>query len=269
MRILSFIILFTSIIYPQIKFDDFFLDKALRIDYYHTGNSKQELYSIDELKEEPFWGGSKVNLIDKFNYGKYKVMVYDESSNRLIYSRTYATLFSEWLTTDEAKITTKTFSETVIIPYPKNSVKVEFYSRDKRNELHKKFEYVINPDDYFISEERSNRYKNFEVLHSGSPAVKVDIVIIPDGYTEDETEKFKDDCDKFAGYLFGSSPFRENKEKFNIWGVIAPSENSGTDIPADNIWKSTAVGTSFYTFDTDRYLMTIDNKKLSDRKSVV
>ena len=47
-------------------------------------------------------------------------------------------------------------------------------------------------------------------------------------------------------------------------GVIAPSENSGTDIPADNIWKSTAVGTSFYTFDTDRYLMTIDNKKLRD-----
>jgi len=267
MKILFTFLLLSTIIYPQISFDDFFYNKSLRIDYFHSGNKDGDSYSIDELKEEPFWGGSKVNLIDKFNYGKFKIMVYDLELDSLIYSRSYSTLFSEWLTTDEAKTTTKSFSETVILPYPKKTVRVEFYSRDRRNILHKKFEYRVNPDSYFISKERSSKYKNFKVLNSGDPSVKVDIVIIPDGYTEDEMGKFKDDCNRFAGFLFDSSPFRENKNKFNIWGVIAPSEDSGTDIPGDNVWKNTVVGTSFYTFDIQRYLMTKDNKDLRDLAS--
>ncbi len=263
-KLILFIIFLTTLLFPQINFDDYFYNKSLRIDYYHTGGTVEESYSIDRLKEEPYWGGSHKNLIDIFDYGKYKVMVFDEETNTLIYSRTYATLFSEWLTTDEAKVTSKTFSETVVIPYPKKPVRVEFYSRDKMNKLIKKFEYLIDPNDYFISEERSNRYGNFQVVNNGDPAVKVDIVIIPEGYTEEEMDKFKEDCKRFAGYLFDSSPFRENKDKFNIWGVLAPSEEEGTDIPGEDIWKNTVVGTSFYTFDIQRYLMTEDNKSLRD-----
>jgi len=55
---------------------------------------------------------------------------------------------------------------------------------------------------------------------------------------------------------------KENKDKFNIWGIEAPSKESGTDIPAENIWKNTISNTQFYMFDLDRYLMTSDNKSL-------
>ena len=201
------ILLISSIVYPQVNFDEYFNDKTLRMDYFHTGNSTEDTYSIDELIEEPFWGGSKKNLIDIFNYGKYKFEVHDEMSGELIYSRTYATLFNEWQTTEEAKQTTKSFSETVVFPYPKKPVRIEFYSRNKENELIKKFEYKIDPANYFIKTERSKKYKSFEVVNSGESSAKVDIVIIPDGYTTDEWDKFKVDCNRFAGYLFGSSPF--------------------------------------------------------------
>ena len=90
----------------------------------------------------------------------------------------------------------------------------------------------------------------------------MDIVIIPDGYTKDEMDKFKKDCEKFAGYLFNASPYKENKNKFNIWGIEAPSKESGTDIPAENIWKNTIANSQFYMFDLERYLMTSDNKTL-------
>ena len=256
------ILLFSNLIFPQVSFDQYFENKTLRLDYYHTGNSTEDSYSIDELIEEPFWGGSKTNLIDKFNYGKYKVVVKDHDSGKEIYSRTYATLFSEWQTTDEAKQTIKSFSETIVFPYPKENVIVEFYSRDKKNILQKKFEYIVNPNSYFVKTERILEYKNFEVLKSNSSDKAVDIVIIPDGYTIDEMYKFKEDCKKFAGYLFNASPYKENEDKFNIWGIEAPSKESGTDIPADNIWKNTITNTRFYTFDLDRYLMTADNKTL-------
>lgn len=262
MKLIFLLLLFISITYSQINFDDYFEEKTLRLDYFHTGDSLNDQYSLDELFEEPFWGGSKVNLIDKFNYGRYKFEVYDKEANVLIYSRGYSTIFNEWQTTEEAKHTTKTFNETVVFPFPKKPILVKFYASDRKNEWIKKFEYEVNPENYFIKTERVAEYKNFEVLNSGDPSEKVDIVIIPEGYTEDEIDSFKEDCERFAGYLFNSSPFKENKDKFNIWGIEAPSIESGTDIPKDNIWKKTLINSNFYTFDTERYLMTKDNKTL-------
>ncbi|MEO8398253.1 MAG: peptidase M64 N-terminal domain-containing protein, partial [Ignavibacteriaceae bacterium] len=95
MKIIFLLFVINAFASAQIDFDDFFLNKTLRIDYYHTGNKENDSYSMDELIEEPYWGGSKKNLIDKFNYGNYKFEAYDQTSNKLIYSRTYSTLFRE------------------------------------------------------------------------------------------------------------------------------------------------------------------------------
>ncbi len=262
MKLIFFLLVFISISFSQISFDDYFEDKTLRLDYFHSGDKENNYYSIDELIEEPYWGGSKVNLIDKFNYGRYKFEVYDAASNILIYSRGYSTIFNEWQTTEEAKHTTKTFSETVLFPFPKKPVIVKFFASNRKNEWIKKFEYEVNPENYFIKAERVDEYKNFEVLKSGDPSVKVDIVIIPEGYTLEEMEDFKKDCNRFTEYIFNASPFRENKDKFNIWGIEAPSMESGTDIPKENVWKKTLVNSSFYTFDLERYVMSYDNKSI-------
>ena len=263
------IFLINSFLFSQTEFEKYFLDKSLRIDYFHTGNFENEYYSIDELIEEPFWGGSKINLQDKFDYGKYKAVVYDSLTNKVIYSRTYSTLFSEWQTTEEAKSTYRSFNETVIIPFPQNSIRVEFFSRNRRNELIKKFEYAIDPQNYFIKKERVIKLKSFQVFNSGESSEKVDVVIIPDGYTEKQMDIFEQDCKRFADHLFSTSPFKENNNKFNIWGVNLSSEESGTDYPKKGIWTRTALNTNFSTFDTDRYLMTADNKSVRDAASHV
>ena len=263
-HILLFVILLSGTSFSQINFDDYFLNKSLRIDYYHFGDAENDSYAIDELIEEPYWGGSKKNLLDIFNYGKYLIKVFDAGSDSLIFSKTFSTLFSEWQTVDEAKKIAKGFNETIVIPYPKKKIRLEFYSRDKKNNPVKKLEYNIDPSDYFIKKDNRNKFPAFDILKNGEPSVKVDIVIIPEGYTKDEMELFKKDCDKFAGYLFNSSPYKEAKDKFNIRGVKAPSEESGTDIPADTIWKKTLLNSNFYTFDLERYLMTEDYKTVCD-----
>ena len=260
----SFLLFIFSFSYAQVNFDDYFLDKALRIDYFHFGDSLNDFYAIDELIEEPYWGGSKTNLLDIFNYGDYIIKVFDKDSDSLIFSKTFTTLFSEWQTVEEAKKISKGFNEVVIIPYPKKTIKVEFYSRDRKNNPVKKLEYEVNPADYFIKKDNRHKYPVFDVLKNGDHSVKVDIVIIPEGFKKDEMEQFKKDCKKFAGYLFNSSPYKENKDKFNIYGVEAPSEDSGTDIPATGIWKKTLLNSNFYTFDLDRYLMTEDYKTVCD-----
>jgi hypothetical protein len=102
------------------------------------------------------------------------------------------------------------------------------------------------------------------VLINGTADKKVDIVILPEGYCEPELGQFISDCKKFAETLFTAEPYSKYNDRFNIRGVLAPSTDSGTDIPADTTWKRTLMNTSFYTFDSERYCMTYDNKSVRD-----
>ncbi len=248
----------------QIKFDDYFVDQTLRFDFFHTGNKTTETISFDKLVKEGQWSGPKKNLIDPFGYGNYFFKVFDVTSNNLIYSRGFSTLYQEWQTTEESKNTVRTFSGSIIMPFPKEKIRVEIYRRDRKNNFVKKFDYTVDPKNYFIVDERIRPYDNFKVHYSGDPSSKLDIVFIPEGYTKSEMEKFHKDCERFAGYLFDYSPYKENKDKINIWGIEAPSNESGTDIPAKNIWKQTLINSSFYTFDSERYLMTTDYQTVRD-----
>ena len=240
----------------QVNFDEYFSGRTLRMDFYHTGNKDSETISFEKLVEEGPWSGSKKNLIDDLNFGNYFVKVYDDSTDKMIYSRGFSTLYQEWQTTEEAKTVIRTFEGSVIMPFPKAKIKVEIDRRDRRNNFVKKFEMVVNPDNYFIVQEKIKPFNDFKIHYSGDPSVKLDIVFIPEGYTKDEMEKFHNDCERFAGYLFEYAPFKEDSDKINIWGVEAPSNESGTDIPGKGIWKQTLLNTKFYTFDSERYMMT-------------
>jgi hypothetical protein len=268
MKIFIFpILLFVASLQAFGSFDDWFINKTLRVDYHHTGNSQSELYSIDQVKSEPYWAGSHINLVDTLNYGEYYFKVFDLNSNKLIYSRGYCALFDEWQFTEEAKLTSRTFAETVVMPYPKKDVRIELYSRNFMGVYQKMFEYNVEVKNYFISNEKQMTFPGYDVLISGDPANKVDIVILPEGYTASEMDRFKADCDKFAAGLFTFEPYAKNRDKFNIRAVLAPSVDSGTDIPGDKVWKNTIMNSSFYTFDSERYLMTYDNRSVRNLAS--
>ncbi len=263
-KYLLFFVLFMAGMALHAQFNKYFYNKTLRLDYYHCGNDTSESYAFDELIEEPFWGGSHVNLVDTMEYGNYYVKVFNLKNDSLLYSRGYSTLFREWQTTAEAKKTHRCFSETVTFPYPKENVRVELYSRDWNGVFHKKFSYEVDTDNYFIHRDRRLVYPDFDVKVTGDPARKVDVVILPEGYTEEQMGKFINDCRKFVKAFFTFAPYTQNKDKFNFRAVLAPSPDSGTDIPANHIWKRTILNTGYYTFNSERYLMTMDDKSVRD-----
>ncbi|HOJ38338.1 MAG TPA: M64 family metallopeptidase [Ignavibacteriales bacterium] len=250
------------LIFAQIDFDKYFFNKTMRFDYFHSGTDKTEEYYYDEIIEEPYWGGSQTNLIDKFNYGNYYVKIYDSLTNQLIYSRGYSTLFGEWQTTDEAKILKRVFNETVTFPFPKNTVKLELLSRNSKGIFETKYQQYINPNNPFITKEKKLPFDTLQVYISGNYNSKLDIVLIPEGYTKEELSQFKQDCQKFTKYLLNCSPYKENANKINVWAVLAESKESGTDMPPLGIWKNTILNSRFWTFNLERYLMIEDNKTL-------
>ncbi len=248
----------------QVNYTDYFTQGTLRFDYNRCGTFDTEEVFFEQMIEEGKWSGPKNSLIDPFQWGEYKVEVRDAKTNKLLYSRGYAGLFSEWQTTAEAKEIKRCYYETVLIPFPKNKVLIELYSRDRTTKMNKVFEYPIDPDDYFIKEGQGPDYKSYMVHDSGDPAKKVDVVFLPDGFTKDEMGKFRQAATAFSDALFETDPFDAHEDDFNIWVVEAPSKESGTDIPGKNIWAETILNTSFYTFDSERYLMTSDIKSVRD-----
>ena len=125
MRILISSILFlilSAVIIAQPSFDAYFTPASLRFDYILAGNSDTSLIYYYQLKKEPFWGGSRTQMIDSFNFGDYMLKVKMLLQATLIYSHGFSDLFREWQATSEAKILKKAFTETVIMPFPKKPV---------------------------------------------------------------------------------------------------------------------------------------------------
>ena len=163
------------------------------------------------------------NLIDTLNFGNHLVEVYDSVTNTLIFSRGFSSLFQEWQTTDEAaQGFYRTFSASVLIPYPKKPVKLIHYSRNKKNEFVSEFETVIDPTSRFVKRDKpQSDYKLKACLENGSPNKKIDILILPEGYTKKELRKFRKDVRHFADVLFNAPPFKEYKDRFNVWFLVS------------------------------------------------
>lgn len=250
------IILFLAMFYPILA------APTMRIDYYHTGNISQELFSLDKVVIEPLpWPGNPQKAIDDSNLGKYFFEVIDRNNNRVIYSRGFASIYGEWETTDEAKTSNRTFHESLRFPTPTSSVQVVLKKRDANNAFREIWSLIVDPKDIFIDRAKpSTPAPLIEIVKNGSPEGKVDLLILGDGYTSAEQSKFERDARRLSDILFSTSPFKEHKQDFNVWGLCPPSAESGISRPSTGLYRSSPLGASYDAFGSERYILTYDNK---------
>lgn len=246
------------------SFDQYFTHANMRIDYFHTGDSKSEVFKIDQIYKYKLWAGSLTKLIDELNYGIYYYKIYDQVSEKLIYSKGFDSYFVEYQVTKPAiEGQVKQFHESVLIPFPKTTIIFALEKRSPSGIMEEIFRTEINPD---IAQEKpiDPEVRTYTSLNNGDPNKKIDIAIIGEGYTEEEDQKFQNDLKRFTEAFFNSEPCKSNKNKFNIRGVLKPSEDSGIDEPRLGIDKNTPLNVSFNTMGLERYLLTEDNQSLHD-----
>jgi hypothetical protein len=248
-------------------FETFFTNQALRLDYFHSGTATEDRIAIDQVYAGGEWPESRTRLFDDLNLGNYLLRVSDAATNQVIFSRGYSTLFNEWQTTDEAKRGVfKTMHETARLPLPKKSVLVEILRRGQQNYFTQQlFAAVIDPASRFVSrEQRLAPAEVFSLLKNGAPANKVDLAVLAEGYTAAQKQKFANDAKRLRDIFFEHSPFKENKSHFNVSTIFAASAEAGPDDPRAGQWRHTPFGMSFNTFDTDRYMMSNENRAIQD-----
>lgn len=248
-------------------FDDYFTDQTMRIDYFHIGDAVTEIVTIDHVYKQGIWAGSTKNLLDNFNNGAYYYKIYDIASGKLIFSKGFDSYFKEYQTTEEAANGIKrTYHESALIPYPKNKIKFSLSKRDKQNQLNEIFSTEIDPADLYIIKDaiRDKSVKVYKTHTSGDSHLNVDVVILGDGYSELDKEKFEKDLKYYTELFLNHEPYKTYKDKFNIYGVLKFSEESEIDEPGADIYKNTTLGTTFYSLGSERYVLTEENKVMRD-----
>jgi hypothetical protein len=239
--------------------------RTMRLDYYHSGNEKQELFSVDRIVIEPLeWPGNLAKPIDRTNLGKYLFEVRD-ANGRVVYSRGFASVYGEWETTDEARKMNRTFHESLRFPAPDGPVKVVLRKRDARNEFQDVWTADVNPRDTFV--DRSSPPAPgalIEIEKNGAPEAKVDVLLLGDGYTARERGKFERDARRLVDILFATSPFKERRRDFNVWGLVPAAAESGISRPSTGIYRASPVGATYDAFGSERYVLTFNNRAMRE-----
>lgn len=245
-----------------VNFDDWFVDKALRIEVYQIGDGKEESVVLDKIYEEPIWPENPRNLICPFDACHYDMRAYDLGTGKLLFTHPFDSLFAEYRTTEPAiKGQKGVYTRSLRIPMPKQPVKFVIQNRDKKLQLKELFSIEIDPNDYHIVRQKVNQGDiTFEHLKTGDPHDKVDLAFLSEGYTAEDQEKFKNDVKKMTDSLFSYDPYKNNKDRFNIYGVFRASMERGMDEPRQHSFKTTALDASYNTFDTDRYMTIPDSR---------
>ena len=238
--------------------------ETMRVDYYHSGNAEREMFSLDRVVIEPLpWPGDLSQSIDKSNLGKYFFEVRDQKTKQVLYSRGFASIYGEWETTDEAKTVNRTFQESFRFPAPPVPVEIVLKKRDPKNAFIDIWTTNIDPADQFVDRSKIVAPAPLITIQKmGEPETKVDFLILGDGYTAAEAQKFEADARRLTEVLFATSPFKENRRRFNVWALCPPAVESGISRPSTGQYRDSPIGATYDAFGSERYVLTFDNHAL-------
>ncbi len=246
-------------------FDEFFTDSTLRIDYVFAGNKATTAIHVDELCKMPRWYGKRQRLAELPLEGNGQITVSDAASGNVIYRNSFSTLFQEWLTTNEAKTTSKSFENIFLVPFPRRTVNIKVELIDYHRRTIASFKHTVDPKDILIRRLGDGHVTPYETLNKAADTARcIHVAYVAEGYKAEEMDSFIAHARTATEALFAHEPFKSMRERFNIVAVKSPSTDSGTSEPKNGVWKSTALGSHFDTFYSDRYLTTLHLKKLHD-----
>ncbi len=245
---------------------------TMRLDYYHSGTADEEHFSFDRLVVEPLpWPGPLERRIDTVRAGKYFYEIEDAESGETLYSRGFASIYGEWETTGEARERRRTFHESVRFPAPPKAksgsgtkLRLRLAKRDARNVFVPVWEYEFDPADMLVDRAPPPPQQAMQLERHGPSADKVDLLVLGDGYTEEEHPRFIADARRLLDALFAVEPFRSRRLDFNAWGIAPPSAQSGVARPSTGVYRYSPIGATYDAFRSERYVLSFENRRFRD-----
>ena len=246
-------------------FEEHFAERTLRVDYIFAGDATEQSVYLHSLSATEGWYGRRHNLDMLPIEGDGQLTMTDVATGKVIYRTSFSSLFQEWITQPEATTVHKAFEFTLQVPLPLAEADITLRLANSKMEQLALHTHRLNPADILIRSKVGTTPTPHTYIHrGGSPEEAIDVVIVAEGYTAEEMPTFRADAQAAVDALFSYKPFDSHKENFNFVAVESPSADSGVSIPRSGEWRTTAVGSHFDTFYTDRYLTTSEVFALAD-----
>ena len=251
---------------PEPDFSAFFSGRCLRLDTWHCGDAQQEKVVFDRFVHDGPWAGTRKNLVDSRDLGKYRLEVAAAADGRLLFRRGYSSIFGEWETTRPALDGEwRVFHESARFPEPLVPAVIRLFKRDRRGRFQPLFTRSFKPGRTRVEDPpRGGAAERIALGPLGEPARKVDLLVMGDGYVAGERDTFLDDARRLIRRLFATSPFRERKADFNVRALVPASPVSGITDPRRKIWRGNALGCRFDALGLDRYILTFENRRVRE-----
>lgn len=247
-------------------FEQSFTGQTMRFDYFHSGTAGEEHVGLDRFRLEGEWPGRRGGLVDSTGYGKYRFVVVAAGSGEELYSSGFSSIYGEWETTGEARGGAwRTLHESQRFPEPRLPVELVLEKRGADGGFHPFHREPFDPASRFV--DRSpipRRGEVWAVLENGPPAKKVDLLVLGDGYAEEEIAQYHQDVRAVVDALFSFPPFSSRRGDFNVWAIDVASERSGVTRPRSGFWNSTPIGLAYNAFDSERYMLSFANRDLRE-----
>ncbi len=238
--------------------------RTLRVDYVHGGKAGEGRFALEGVALEGPWPGRPDRPLDDSGLGKYRFEVRDQGG-RVLFSRGFASIYGEWESTAEAKTVARAFHESVRFPAPAAAVTLAVLERAEGGPFKEVWSVPIDPLSPLVDRAPPPAAARvWRVVENGRPADKVDLLLLGDGYTTGEMEKWHRDARRMADLLFAVSPFKEHRRDFNVWAIDTPSESTGVSRPSDGVYRRTPLGASYDAFGSERYVLTFENKRMRE-----
>jgi hypothetical protein len=238
--------------------------QTLRIDYFHSGNSQTEMFSLDQIVLEPLpFPGNLKQPFDLTARGKYMFVAIDPKTQKPLWSRSFSSIYGEWETIGEAKQMNRTFHESQRMPNQSKPFDFVIKKRDENNNFKEVWRIEIDPNDYLVHQESAIYASQvIAIENNGDSAEKVDLLILGDGYTAAQHESFVLRATQLSEELLSTPPFKQRRSDFNVWAIAPASAMTGVSRPSTNNYVDSPLGVSFDAFRSERYVLTSENKSM-------
>jgi hypothetical protein len=229
--------------------------QTLRIDFVLSGDHEQQQSAIAAYKKSPGYSSCQNQNIPSFDYGTYRLVLLNPQTEDTLFLKGFCTLFEEWRTTEQAGKVSRAFEQTVEAPWPMSQVRILIEYRKKDRQFVTLINELFSPEETIPVTQIIPSDNPTDIIHGvNNPCEQADLLILSEGYTKAEKESFLHDAKNITEYLFSIAPYTSLKDKITVRALHIPSPQAGTDDPDRNIWKKTAMNSSFNTFGSDRYL---------------
>ncbi|MBR4809523.1 MAG: peptidase M64 [Bacteroidales bacterium] len=237
--------------------------RTLRIDYIFSGSAQGSSIAVDELRSLEGWAGRTVNM-DKVPLRGNGQICMKAADGRVLYRNSFSTLFQEWLATEEALSVSRSFQNVFLLPMPGEPVLVTVELYDNHGLPLASLTHPVNPSDILVrpAEARPSGVK--DILINGPVDKCIDVVIVAEGYTATEMDRFYEDAATAVESILSHEPFGRLSGRFNFRAVGLESPVSGVSVPRQGLWLDTPLHSHFDTFYSARYLTTLHVKDLHD-----